>query len=573
MTPDTPTPPASRLGARVVIFLLVCVSLIWFGLGSRPLNGRSEGRYAVVSMNMANGSGLLVPIFRDNPHLTKPPLTYWLEAACIRIFGENEWAVRLPCATAGSLTVLLLFWFATKTGTLTRGVLATGVLAVMPMHLILSRLTLTDALLGLFWFASLAFAYLAITDPVGRRWPALLWVAVALGLLTKGPLAWVPVAIVLLWLAAGSQFGKARALRIPTGFVLSAIPLMIWVLLIWRFHPKALEIWNKEMVDRATGHGDHNEPFWFFIPIFLAGLFPATAMMNLPWLNYPYQAARDAIRRAEPACLWAYAVVLPFLMFSAIRGKLPSYLLPLCPPMALLTADMLERWLDGRSDTPEPGHRPPLPAHSLLVVSVAVVVGGFVGVGLYFGFDQTPMTVPLVMLVAASAWATRLWKVPEKPRRAKACVILFVSIVLCWLIAFTVEIYITAPQSNIRLIAHLEKKFGVQRPLRIALYRFEDDTMTFYNERFVPSGKSKAVLGWVNEHPSDLIVLAKKADWERYSKQIPALAEALVPVGEWDRELNRQSLVILRPNHPEAMPSTQPAEPGTDDSADTDDTP
>lgn len=562
---NTPNAATGSGRARVIVFLLVCLSLIWFGLGSHPLNGRSEGRYAVVSMNMANGSGPLVPIFRDKPHLTKPPLTYWLEAACIRLLGHSEWAVRLPCAAAGSLTLLLVFWFATKTGTLTRGVLAAGVFALMPMHLLLSRLTLTDALLGLFWFGSLAFAYLSITEPARRLWPTLLWIAVALGLLTKGPLAWVPVGIVLIWLAAGSQFGKARALRVPAGFALSAIPLMIWVLLIWCYHPTALKIWNKEMVDRATGHGDHNEPVWFFIPIFLAGLFPATAMMNLPWLNYPYKSARDAIRRAEPACLWAFAVAVPFLMFSLIRGKLPSYMLPLCPPMAILTADMLARWLDGSSDRPEPGHRPPLPAWSMLVVSLIIVVGLFVGIGFYFGWDYTPMTLPSLIILAASVAATWLWR--RTPHgRITALTILFAAVALCWFIAFSIEIAITTPRGNPKLITLLESKFGQNRPLRIVLYRFQDDTMTFYNRRHVPTADEKTLPGWVGGHPADLIVLAKKSEWQRDSVKHPILAEVLVPVAEWERELRRQALVILRPANPNAEPTTQPDAPDAPDS-------
>ena len=202
----------------VAVLILVCLALIWFSIGDHPLHGRSEGRYAVVSLNMASGGDWLIPRYGGHPHLTKPPLIYWLEALCIRALGPTELAVRIPSAVAGSLTLLLLLGFAWHAIGSRTAILATALLAIMPQHLVLSRLTLTDPLLTVFWFGTLAGGFLAIAESrLKRLGRVLMWGCVALGLLSKGPLVWVPVGILLLWLGLGGRWKEVRSLRLVWG--------------------------------------------------------------------------------------------------------------------------------------------------------------------------------------------------------------------------------------------------------------------------------------------------------------------------------------------------------------------
>lgn len=536
--------PAGVRAIRVPVFLALCIGLIWFSLGDHPFKARSEGRYGVVSLNMATGSGWLVPIYRDRPHLTKPPLTYWLEAACIKAFGVNELSVRLPSAVAGSLTLLLVFGFARRLRGERFACLATGVLALMPMHLAISRLTLTDALLGLFWWMTLSFGYLAVRDIGDRRWPALAWLGVALGLLTKGPIAWVPIALLVIWLGLAGRWRDLRALRLPLGFGLSLIPLAAWAVLVWRLDPAAIQVWQREMIDRAVGTGDHNKPFYFFIPIFIGALFPATMLMSLPGINFPWSRAREMIRRAEPAVLWAIAVVVPFVMFSLIRGKLPSYLMPLCPPMALLAAGALGRWLDREDLRPEPGTRLPWVVEPLTIIAAAGFLGGIVVLGWRFGAGFALLLWPLGALIAISAWAWR--NARRRPQtRAPALIAIFAVLAFCWMWGFEIEDSATAPHDYDRLVAALESREGHARPLPLAYIVEDESSLDFYNRATVPTLQGHQISAWLEAHPRGLVITTA-SEWESGKQHWPLAARKMSPVRLWPRKPFDDDWVVLQ---------------------------
>ncbi len=84
-----------RLGKFATPLLLLCMlAPLWLSLADHPIAPRSESRYAVVSKQMAASGDWLVPHLDDKPHLTKPPLTYWLQALGLRVYGFGEFAIR-----------------------------------------------------------------------------------------------------------------------------------------------------------------------------------------------------------------------------------------------------------------------------------------------------------------------------------------------------------------------------------------------------------------------------------------------------------------------------------------------
>ena len=364
-------------------FFYFCWLVLFYSLGDIPLSGRSEGRYASTSMAMADSNQWLVPQFMGKSHLTKPPFTYWLQAGSLKVFGHGEFAVRFPSAFAGAATILMVFLLMRKTGGTLTGLTAAGTLAVMPLHVVISRLTLTDSLLGMFWFGALAAGFLAVKEPDKKRWPVLMWIAVALGMLTKAHLGLMPVGLLALWLALGGRWKEKSALKLLWGLPLACLPLLAWASTIVASHPGAITLWKKETADRLIGSGDHPKPFPYFIPVFIGGMFPATAMLMLPGLNLSWRSAWSKIRRGEDAALWAIAIVVPFLLFSINKGKLPSYMLPLGPPLAILTGLMLADWLRGKHDPSVVGrdafgHRPTKPPEvrgALLVISLVLAIG------------------------------------------------------------------------------------------------------------------------------------------------------------------------------------------------------
>jgi len=293
---------ASPIGALprwlvALVLLIECLLPLWFSAGDHALYAPDEGRYGSISTNMLDSGNWLVPMRSGHPHLTKPPLTYWLQAASVKLLGEDELALRLPSLLAASLTVLLPFGIGLQWGGLVRGLLAAGLLSLTPLHLIIGRLAITDSMLTMCWTAALAAGLMAAwADPQRPRrswgWAGLMWAAVAIGLMTKGPLALAPVGLLLLWLPLTGQRASIRRLHIFLGLPLAVVPIGLWVYLILQHEPEALAIWKHEMLDRASGNGgDHPEAFWYYIPIVIAGLFPATATLSLPGLEYSWREA------------------------------------------------------------------------------------------------------------------------------------------------------------------------------------------------------------------------------------------------------------------------------------------
>jgi 4-amino-4-deoxy-L-arabinose transferase-like glycosyltransferase len=111
----TALPVINRHRPWLYVLLIVVLSYIplFYNLGGPVLMIWDESRNAVNAWEMSHGGKLLIPSFDGDPDLwnTKPPLLQWTQILSMKIFGENEWAIRFPSALAGLLTGLLILWF------------------------------------------------------------------------------------------------------------------------------------------------------------------------------------------------------------------------------------------------------------------------------------------------------------------------------------------------------------------------------------------------------------------------------------------------------------------------------
>ena len=473
-------PRSTRIGkALCLLIALLSVSLNWISAGDHPLYPPDEGRYASVSLNMAESNKWLVPMWFGHPHLTKPPLTYWVQAAAIRALGRDEWAMRLPGLIAGTGTVLLTYWFGCRLRNERTALVAAGMLAVMPLHVVVTRLAITDPILTFFWTAALFCGWEAV-ESGRRRCAAAMWIAVALGLLTKGPIALCVPGILLAWLVLSGRFrSHAGRLQVFLGLPLAMLPLVLWGHLVLKQVPHAMEIWMHETVSRAEGTGDHPEPKWFYLPVFLGGAFPATTMLALPGWNLPWSDAWKRMRAGGPVPLLLLAVVLPFIMFSAIAGKLMTYLLPICPAMALLSAVMLEGWLTGEHDTPKPGRRPPDVIYTLTITSVLIVVGVVTADSL-LGWGHLEAVVPLAVLPLSALGMWYLWR-KGRSSRAAALALYFLGSASTWFWVYEIEDVVIEPMSGKALVEDLNAELGTTQ-YALATYGFTETTLSFYHD-------------------------------------------------------------------------------------------
>lgn len=441
--PRVSTSPLAPVLAYLV--LLVAGALLWFSPFDHPLYPHDEGRYAAVAAHMVDSGDWLVPVFRGEPHLTKPPLTYWLEGLAVLGFGRAEISARLPAMLASTGVLITLFLFLRRQRGVAAAALAVGLYSIMPLAVVVGRIGATDAILNLWWTLSLVAAYLAIETNLAR-WRLLLWISVALAALTKGPLAVGPVGVVVVWLALAGRIGDARRLGLlwlPIAFV----PVSLWVLALQRAGHDVLSVWWLESAGRANGALGKHEPWWFYLPIFLLGFFPATAMMTLPWFNLSPAAAWARLRNGSLESLLVCAVVVPLIVFSAASGKLPTYLLPVAMPIAVLTSANVLAWCDGRYDRAVEGFRPPDVRVTLAACSVLAAIAIPIAAALAKEpfRDFWPNGLAFALPAAAALVAALCWS--KRSNRAPAVTATWLSFALVWVWAFHEEDRLWEPRS------------------------------------------------------------------------------------------------------------------------------
>jgi 4-amino-4-deoxy-L-arabinose transferase-like glycosyltransferase len=303
-----------------------------------PLFEPDEGRYAEIPREMLERGEWTVPYLQGQPYLDKPPLFYWLVMCSYRAFGYRDWAARLVPALAVHGCVLLTYLLGRRLVGERAAFWGALALAVAPAFAGMGRLLLLDGLLT-FW---VTLGLLSLFEALrGERlrwgWWLLAALACGLGVLTKGPVALVLLAVpawACRWLiGSGWRVGR-RALAAFLGVVLAvALP---WFAAVCIRLPEfaGYFLWHHNVV-RFLQPFDHIQPLWFYVPVVLCGLLPATLLL-VPFARYLLSGDKATAQTRPPALGYLLmAGCWCVLFFSASGSKLPTYVLPAFPPLAL----------------------------------------------------------------------------------------------------------------------------------------------------------------------------------------------------------------------------------------------
>ena len=343
---------AGRRGARIgALAFAAALLLLWFGLlGLRALYFPDEGRYAEIPREMLASGDFVTPRLNGFPYAEKPPLQYWLTAAAFAALGESEFAARLVPALAGAGGVLAVLLTVRRVAGRRAGWLAGALMASSVGYFLASQFVTLDMVLSA-WLAGALCAFLIAQDArttaaERRRWMLAAWTLSALAVLTKGLVGVaLPALAIGAYVLVARDASLLRRLEIVRGLaVLAAITVPWFALAAWR-NPGFLEFffvhehWQRftQPIHRRTG------PLVYFVPIAIGYL--------TPWLP----ALADALfrRRAAPTppppgvfspvrfggC-WAAAI---FVFFSVSSSKLPAYIMPALPGVAIAGGIVLAR--------------------------------------------------------------------------------------------------------------------------------------------------------------------------------------------------------------------------------------
>ncbi len=330
-------------------FVAGLVLAVWFGaLEYRELFHPDEGRYALIPYEMVTSGDWVTPRLNGLKYFEKPPLQYWLTAVSYLVLGADEWTARLWPALAGLLTVGLVFWAGRRLSGVRAGATAAALLASTFQFFLFSQILTLD--MGLTFFLTLALvAFLASQDadsrPATRRgWALVMWAAMALAVLSKGLVGVVLPALVLsVYLLLERDWGLLRRLSWGAGVPLFLGIVLPWFVLVQVRNPGFSEFFFvREHLARYAMQGhDRNGPWYYFLIVLVAG--------SLPW-SLTYLKALLAGWRSDtcnrlalnPCRLLTLWVVVITVFFSLSASKLPGYVLPVFPAVALLAGCQLE---------------------------------------------------------------------------------------------------------------------------------------------------------------------------------------------------------------------------------------
>ncbi len=341
------------------------------GTWSLPLIDRDEPRFAEASREMIERGDYVVPYFNNQVRLDKPPLTYWLQTASYRLFGETDFAARFPSAVAAALVALSIFSWGSRIRPLRRPSAAeariggtkvgwwAAIIFTLSLQIFLhAKATVAD--MWLVFFVTLAYwaGFELLRDPLSPSanqtsnikhqtflWWWVFYCSLAFAFLAKGPIGWTPLLTVGSTMFFVREAQLARRFKFARGVLLALAIVAIWgVPALIETHGEFFTIGiGRHVVGRSLvtmeGHGPNSFgvyllllPF-YFVTIFIS-FFPWS--IKLPWLIRKLWLNHDDI---DHYLIAGIAVI--FIIFSLIKTKLPHYTLPALPLLALLLAQRL----------------------------------------------------------------------------------------------------------------------------------------------------------------------------------------------------------------------------------------
>ncbi len=385
--------------------LALCLVLFLPGMFTLPPFDRDEARFAQASRQMIESDDYIRISFQHEPRNKKPIGIYWAQAASAHLFGGEDApiaAYRLPSALAATAAVLLLFAGLRRQTDPATAFLAASLLAATLLTVVEAHLAKTDAaLLACTVGAQVALlrAYRPLPDEakLPLRYVALFWGALGAAVLVKGPV--VPMVVVATLLALGfadKSWAWLKRLRPLLGLPLAALIVAPWT---WAILSQPgggstraggnffLDAIRGDLLPKLIGSQEgHGAPPGLYLALLAVTFFPGTLLL-IPALRAAWR------ERLDPLVRFALAWVLPcWLIFELIPTKLPHYVLPLYPALAVLVARF--------ALTAAVDHVTPWSARISQVLwgAVAFLLAALsVGIGLYF--DQT--LNPLALIAAA----------------------------------------------------------------------------------------------------------------------------------------------------------------------------
>jgi len=338
------------------LLAVLCVMLWLPGILSLPALDRDESRFAQSSRQMLESGNFVDIRFGQVPRYKKPVGIYWMQAAATAIAGHVEnladgsdtkiWTYRLPSLLGGIAAVWLTYWlgsvFAADVGLVAALLLGFSVLLTAEATIATTDAVLLATVIGVQGVLLRIYRAAAEGTPVSTRLTMWGWAAFALGILVKGPViagvAVATIAALLIWdwrAKTGTSWTWLKATRPAWGVALTFLIVAPWLIAIWResqgtFFQQSLG--NDFAAKLAGGQESHGAPPGYNLVLSTIAFWPAILFVA-PGIGLGIAKVKEPMVRFLLA--WAGSW---WLICEAVPTKLPHYVLPAYPALAILTA-------------------------------------------------------------------------------------------------------------------------------------------------------------------------------------------------------------------------------------------
>ena len=498
--------PAPRTGVRrrylmmgglVILFL----ALSWFGtLEYRALFNPDEGRYATIPQEMLASGDWVTPRLNGLKYFEKPPLQYWMTATVFAIFGPDEWTARLAPAALGFLALWLVMVAGNRLYGPRGGAVSALVLAsTWAFYLSSQFLTLDMTLSACLTFALCAFilAQRAGATPTAHRsWMAVAWIAIALAFLGKGLVALALPGLALIAYSAWTRdVAVWRQLRPVTGILLLVALTAPWLVVVQSRNPEFFQFFFvHEHFNRFLSPA-HSRPgaWWYYMPVLLLGALPWTPTLvqqAVAKLREPRRTVAEG-REFSPAKFCIAWIATALVFFSLSKSKLPAYIVPVFPAVALLAG----AWL--RDLAPR---KLAVPAWTSIITGMLLATG-FLNIGAWSKFaalgsdaaDALPwLVVAALALITAGAAALFLLSVGH---RRSAVLAVAAGTFAFWQFLFIFLQSVDEHFSSERMVKSVMESTPIPREMPIYSLQQADYTVPFYLGRPVTLVDVRGELG------------------------------------------------------------------------------
>jgi len=471
-----------RLWIDMAILVLLCLALFFSLLGDRPLWDIDEGMHAHTSKVMVETGDWVTPTMNGENFYDKTPLFNWLAAIAFLVFGFTEFAARLPAAVLGMATVLATYILGSKMFDRRVGLLGGVILATSLEFLVMSRVVVHDITLAFTVTLSLLFFWFAFEDE-DRRNVYLFWFYVSCGfaVLAKGPLGLVLVGLVVgPWLVLRRRLSFVKEMGLWWGTIVFLAVAAPWYVLIMRANADfgVYFFIQQNFMNFASAESRHPEAWHFYLPIVIGGFFPWTAFLPMTVGHGLRIWSEDDRGRLLYLGLWCGMMML---FFSVASSKLPSYILPMFPALALLVA---VAW---RDLLVQPSQRLRNLALGSLVVLAGILIVAF---AYYWTRELEPaismynvkaaiLVTPIAVLVVGVVLATVLcWR-----RLYRSCFVTVAGMIV--VLIFTINLMVLPPLKEIRTTKELGQRIdqALAEGEPIVFYKDLRDSTLFYTDR------------------------------------------------------------------------------------------